>query len=298
MYIALFLSLVIFCCGDKVPLVSSTPVLGGIDVVAFHVVPHLTSPIMGKSLIAYNFSGFQFWFSKEQYMHLFSQDPWRYAPAYGGFAANAVENEKPPTYNWTRSYMGPAVTFSSYKIYKGRLYFAQSDTVTHDLFATRADNNIEKADARWLEWWGGPYTGPFNTHCFVDNSDLCLTNGNDYSRHFDNLDTSLLDPGYFKEPDFSGEPQLSDALKHEGLILIVSAIVAGSIFLCFMPGMLVYCIRKKCRKEGNTYVFHTGDDTEGTVVDEDDEELEEVKKKFNTSSSSDYTTSSSLSSSS
>jgi len=284
---------VVLALADRVPLVELDPVLDGIDVVALHVVPHVSTPLQGHPTLAYNFTGFQFWFSTDQHRALFKDNPWRYAPAYGGYAANGIATQNLPNFPWSKKFLGPSVDTMKWKIYNGRLFFTQSDKATQDFFGANAARNIKTADTRWEIWWGSLFAGPFNAICTYPND--CITNGTDYSMHFETLDRSDLDPGYYVVPDFTDKPN-SDALWEDGGILLVSLIVVGCILLCLVPGMVVYCVRTRCNRSPS-YMFHTGEEEPpeaGTLA----EELEEVKtKRTDSSSSESFSTSSSDSSS-
>ena len=66
------------------------PVLLGYDVVQYHFIkPYKEGgvAVRGVPEFAYNFEGYQFWFSTKENRDLFIGDPWKYAPAWGGFCS-------------------------------------------------------------------------------------------------------------------------------------------------------------------------------------------------------------------
>ena len=66
----------------------SKPVLAGIDVVAFKVDGLNSSvdvPVFGSANFTGVLNGYSFYFSSAAHQQLFAADPWKYAPAWGGF---------------------------------------------------------------------------------------------------------------------------------------------------------------------------------------------------------------------
>lgn len=75
-------------------LYESNPVLLGYDVVQYHFIPAYKEggkAVRGLPKYAYNFEGYQFWFSSQENRQLFMEDPWKYAPAWGGFCSFGSE---------------------------------------------------------------------------------------------------------------------------------------------------------------------------------------------------------------
>ena len=71
------------------------PVLLGYDVVQYHFIkPYKEGgvAVRGKPEFAFNFEGYQFWFSSKENRDLFIGDPWKYAPMWGGFCESVCEN--------------------------------------------------------------------------------------------------------------------------------------------------------------------------------------------------------------
>ena len=73
------------------------PVLLGYDVVQYHFIkPYKEGgvAVRGVPEFAYNFEGYQFWFSTKENRDLFIGDPWKYAPAWGGFCSYGSKLEE------------------------------------------------------------------------------------------------------------------------------------------------------------------------------------------------------------
>lgn len=149
-------------------LYEGNPVLLGFDMVHYHLIDSYRDggqPVRGKSEFAYNFNGYQFWFSTEENRNIFIGDPWKYAPAWGGFCSWGVAKEKPPRWPWDDDYLGPpASPWTGWLIVDGKLIFniyaSYSDRFSRDL-----DKNMRDAEKRWTGWFGSLHAGPFNTHC-------------------------------------------------------------------------------------------------------------------------------------
>lgn len=73
-------------CTDK-----SLPVLGGIDVVDFENLKESSwtaagdAPTMGSNQYTGKLNGYSFYFKNAANQAKFAADPWKYAPAWGGF---------------------------------------------------------------------------------------------------------------------------------------------------------------------------------------------------------------------
>lgn len=68
----------------------ANPVLLGFDVVHYHDIPSYKEGgrgQQGSSAFAYNFQGYQFWFINQDNRERFMNDPWKFAPAWGGFCS-------------------------------------------------------------------------------------------------------------------------------------------------------------------------------------------------------------------
>mmetsp|Transcript_15668 Transcript_15668/g.17418 ORF Transcript_15668/g.17418 Transcript_15668/m.17418 type:complete len:281 (+) Transcript_15668:2-844(+) len=156
---------------------STKPVLRGYDLVQYFF---LESPsdygVPGIANITYSWRGYEFWFSTVENRQLFINDPWKYVPKFGGFCSYGIANEV-EGWPWSRNHMGPpAGPRDGWTVYKGSLYFNIYRSYSN-LWLSDADNNIEKATKRWIEWWGSEKEGPLNTHCYGEApTELCLRN--------------------------------------------------------------------------------------------------------------------------
>jgi len=143
----------------------------GYDVVQYHVIPSYRDggvAVSGSPGFAYNFQGYQFWFSTKENRDLFRNDPWKYAPAFGGFCAWGVAKERSRGWPWSPKHLGPpASPWEGWAIVDGVLIFNIWSRFT-DQFLEEADLNMKSAAQRWKHWFGNKKTleaGPFNTHC-------------------------------------------------------------------------------------------------------------------------------------
>lgn len=143
----------------------------GFDVVQYHFIPSYREggvAVRGKPEYAYNFHGYQFWFSTLENRNLFIGDPWKYAPAWGGFCSYGTALELPPRWPWQIDFLGPpASPWQGWFIVDGVLMFnIWADYTT--TFLQNRDENIRKAVERWKALFSSPSSvqvGPFNTHC-------------------------------------------------------------------------------------------------------------------------------------
>lgn len=122
--------------------------------------------VRGSSEFAYNFQGYQFWFSSEKNRNLFIGDPWKYAPAWGGFCSWGIGLELPPRWPWQVDFLGPpASPWEGWFIVDGVLMFNIWSSYT-DRFLENSESNLKLAAERWKSLFNGHlHAGPFNTHC-------------------------------------------------------------------------------------------------------------------------------------
>lgn len=151
-------------------LYEGNPVLLGFDVVQYHFIPSVKDggvAVRGKPEFAYNFEGYQFWFSTAENRQRFIDDPWRYAPAWGGFCSWGVGLEV-EGWPWAVDFLGPpASPWNGWMIVDGVLMFNIWESYS-DLFAENLERNVKLAAQRWADWFGDGetrFSGPFNTHC-------------------------------------------------------------------------------------------------------------------------------------
>lgn len=151
-------------------LYEGNPVLLGFDVVQYHFIPSFKDggvAVRGKPEFAYNFEGYQFWFSTLENRRAFVENPWKYAPAWGGFCSWGVGLEV-AGWPWAIDFLGPpASPWNGWLIVDGVLIFNIWESYS-DRFARNLDANMALAAERWSNWFGDGkhrFAGPFNTHC-------------------------------------------------------------------------------------------------------------------------------------
>jgi len=154
-------------------LYEANPVLLGFDVVHYHDIPSYKEGGQGKQGdpgFAYNFQGYQFWFINQENRERFMNDPWKYAPAWGGFCSWGIARELPPKWPWEIDFLGPpASPWTGWSIVDGVLIFNIWESYT-DRFMEDGQNNMKLAAQRWKDWFGKLEAGPFNTHCIGEGS--------------------------------------------------------------------------------------------------------------------------------
>lgn len=106
----------------------------GYDPVAFFTVG---SPVMGDSLINFEWKEANWQFSSKENMELFKANPEKYAPQYGGYCAYGMaDGHKAPT------------EIDAWTVVDGKLYFNYNMKVK-DLWSQKLDELIKKADINW-----------------------------------------------------------------------------------------------------------------------------------------------------
>ena len=106
----------------------------GYDPVAYHVGG---APAAGSEAYSVDWQGAEWRFSSAENKALFEGDPEKYAPAYGGWCAYAVANERTAD-----------IDPSAWKIVDDRLYLNYSPGIKARWEAD-IPGHIEKADANW-----------------------------------------------------------------------------------------------------------------------------------------------------
>eukprot|EP01025_Chloroclados_australasicus_P030506 TRINITY_DN3060_c0_g2_i1.p1 TRINITY_DN3060_c0_g2~~TRINITY_DN3060_c0_g2_i1.p1 ORF type:complete len:232 (+),score=22.47 TRINITY_DN3060_c0_g2_i1:92-697(+) len=106
-----------------------------------------------------------FYFSTEKNMLMFEEDPWKYAPRFGGFCTWGMGNEYPPFWPWQKNYLGPpAQPWDTWEVYNDTLLFNYFPEIEERFFEDH-ENNYQLAIDRWVGFWGELKAGPFNTKC-------------------------------------------------------------------------------------------------------------------------------------
>ena len=150
------------------PITDRNPVLLGFDVVQYHFITSFADggvAVRGESDYAFNFEGYQFWFSSEANRNLFISDPWKYAPAFGGFCSWGMAKEFPRRWPWQPDFLGPpASPWNGWLVIDGVLMFNIWASFS-DKFVRNEEENVRVAKERWISFFGDLHSGPFNTHC-------------------------------------------------------------------------------------------------------------------------------------
>jgi len=108
----------------------------GYDPVAYFTVG---KPVKGQANITAQHDGGTYHFSSEEHRDLFTNDPQRYAPQYGGYCAYAM----------SKGFVVSTVP-EAWHIYKDKLYLNYSLGV-RKTWLKKKDEYIAKADKNWAE---------------------------------------------------------------------------------------------------------------------------------------------------
>lgn len=94
-------------------------------------------PMMGSENHSYKWMGATWYFTNGHHMKIFKEDPYKYAPKYGGYCAFAA----------SEGYYAPADP-EVWTVHKGKLYLNYNSDVTM-MFEENIDDRIMKADENW-----------------------------------------------------------------------------------------------------------------------------------------------------
>lgn len=111
----------------------------GLAIQGYDPVAYFTrnAAVKGDPAIVAEFLGVRFHFSSQEHRRLFSDDPERYLPQYGGWCA------------WAASQNSLAVVDpTAFVVHDGKLYLNYSGFINLR-FRARLGHNIEQADANW-----------------------------------------------------------------------------------------------------------------------------------------------------
>jgi len=163
------------CCTDP-----RLPVLGGIDMVNLYTQKPDTLPTMGKeefaTTLTTSMADYIFYFESEENRDEFMKNPWKYAPAYGGFESCAVGlEERSKTYDNFKD-LGPSVDISKWELVDGRLYFFAGGNSRSQFL--QDEEGIQKGNENWSTYTRGIVDdGVFNTNCFIGQTYFSLIMG-------------------------------------------------------------------------------------------------------------------------
>ena len=113
---------------------ASKAALSGYDPVAFFTD---SKPVNGSPFIAAEHQGATYFFATEEHKKLFTEDPDKYVPQFGGFCAYGVSVGK----------LFP-VDITTWQVREGKLYLNLNGDVLKK-FNADFDGNVAKADQNW-----------------------------------------------------------------------------------------------------------------------------------------------------
>jgi hypothetical protein len=154
------------CCSDE-----DKPVMGGVDFVALHSQTEGSPVTFGSEQYATylptNAGFWKFLFVSEENRNVFMQNPWKYAPAYGGYCGYGIAFEDKSFDPLYVNKLGPYVTLDAWTKYNDKLYFF-GGAGPKEKFLAEAERGVELGDAHWSSFYkqDSPNTGHFDTNCF------------------------------------------------------------------------------------------------------------------------------------
>ena len=113
---------------------ASKAALSGFDPVAFFID---AKPVNGSPFISADYQGATYFFASEEHKKLFTENPGKYAPQFGGFCAFGVALDK----------LFP-VDISTWQVRDGKLYLNLNPDILKKFNADFA-GNVAKADKNW-----------------------------------------------------------------------------------------------------------------------------------------------------
>ncbi len=122
---------------------ASSVAIKGYDTVAYFT---QKKAVKGKKAYQSEYIGATWYFSSQQHLELFMEDPSKYVPQYGGYCAYAMAQD----------YLAP-IDVKAWTVYKGKLYLNFSTSVKRkwekkkDVYITQADNNWKKRISQNLQ---------------------------------------------------------------------------------------------------------------------------------------------------
>jgi YHS domain-containing protein len=134
-------TLVLMICfsGMTVAREINTGASGNVAILGYDPVAYFTEQraVKGSEKIAYNWLGAEWNFSSEKHKNMFSTNPVKYAPQYGGHCADGV------AYGVTVKYIDP----TAWRIIEGKLYLHYDEESAIHLEETEGE--LEKSIANW-----------------------------------------------------------------------------------------------------------------------------------------------------
>jgi len=154
------------CCTD-----TNYPVLGGLDVVALGQLHKGNPPVLGNldfpAAVITKAGKYVFLFSSKENQQKFIQDPWRYAPKWGGFDASEIALNNALKGDVGKALLGMNTNVGEWLSAKeGRVLMFGSATGKSN-YLVDASRLEPRGDDKWIGWWGDLKEGPFNTQCLT-----------------------------------------------------------------------------------------------------------------------------------
>lgn len=151
------------------------PVVQGVDVVMYfsgvtdgvdYISQENDTATLGTEAYQAVFAGYTFYFSSQETLELFTSEPSRYVPAFGGFCAFGLSGYDPRNLltSTNELYTAP-VDPAQYAIIDGALYLFRGSEAK-ELFYSSSQANIAGGTSTWASFFGD-CVGFFNTECYM-----------------------------------------------------------------------------------------------------------------------------------
>jgi len=154
------------CCSNP-----KFPAMGGIDVLQLHFQEPGTLPVLGNPDISANLQtsagSWEFLFVSTENRDIFLQNPWKYAPAWGGYCAYGISFEEKSFDPDFISKLGPFINLEYWLVYNDRLFFFGGEGPRMKFMAD-IETGLQLGDLHWMSFYrtNTPLDGHFDTSCF------------------------------------------------------------------------------------------------------------------------------------
>lgn len=136
-FIILFMSNITMAADPNIYSHPTKGAVGGADVVAYFSLSPGDAPVMGSKAFSYEYQGATWYFSSQENLELFSKNPEKYAPQYGGYCAFAA------SHGFTKS-----IDINYWHIVDGKLYLNFNKNADRKWLNDR-DAAIVRANSNW-----------------------------------------------------------------------------------------------------------------------------------------------------
>jgi len=147
---------------------TSYPVLGGADFVQFYKdTPDNSDGFAktGSSAYTSTYGPYTFYFISQENADLFSTNPAKYAPQFGGFCSWGMSGEYCPKYAWNPNCLGPSGNWSAGFKFEDKSYFFLK-ALPRSYFQANSSYYAEYGAKRWKGWFGDAIV--YNTQCYLE----------------------------------------------------------------------------------------------------------------------------------